>query len=119
MAASSSSSDVQGFIHSLEQGNLAPLIRGSVISVVIVAVALIYLGWKFHGFLAPEAMDQAQVAREISRGHGWSTQFIRPLAVWQIEKNLGHPALPKTDFPGYVQRAAAAAGRCPGGQTVR
>ena len=95
--ADSSSSGVQGFIHSLEQGSLAPLIRGLVIAVVIVSVALIYLGWKFHGFLAPEAMDQAQVAREISRGHGWSTQFIRPLAVWQIEKNTG--TVPKTDFP--------------------
>ena len=97
MADSSSSSDLQGFIHSLEQGRLAPFIRGLVISVVIISVALIYLGWKFKGFLAPEAMDQAQVAREISRGHGWSTQFIRPLAVWQFEKN--GVALPKTDFP--------------------
>ncbi len=90
---------MQGFIHSLEQGNLAPFIRGLVIAVVIVAVALGLLGWKFRGFAAPEAMDQAQVAREISRGHGWSTQFIRPLAVWQIEKNLGTQALPKTNFP--------------------
>ena len=99
MATSSSSADVQGFIHSLEQGNLAPVMRGLVIAVVIVAVALGFLGWKFRGFASPEAMDQAQVAREISRGHGWSTQLIRPLAVWQIEKNLGTQALPKTNFP--------------------
>ena len=99
MAISSSSSGVQGFIHSLEQGTLAPIMRGLVIAVVIIAVALGFLGWKFRGFAAPEAMDQAQVAREISRGHGWSTQFIRPLAVWQIEKNLGTQALPKTNFP--------------------
>ncbi len=97
--ADSSSSDLQGFIHSLEQGSLARYLRGAVIAVVIIAVALVFLGWKFRGFLVPEAMDQAQVAREISRGHGWSTQFIRPLAVWQIEKNLGTQALPKTNFP--------------------
>ena len=95
--ADSSSSDLQGFIHSLEQGTLAPIIRASVVTVVILAVALIFLGWKFKGFASPAAMDQAQVAREISRGHGWSTQFIRPLAVWQLEKN-GIP-LPRTDFP--------------------
>ena len=92
-----SSSALQGFIHSLEQGNLSTVIRRSVITVIIIAVALIYLGGKFHGFLAPEAMDQAQVAREIARGHGWSTQFLRPLAVWQIE-NSKLP-LPKTNFP--------------------
>ncbi len=96
MAASSSSSELQGFIHSIEQGTLAPLIRGLVISVVILAVGLIYLA-KFKGFSAPEAMDQAQVAREISRGHGWSTQFIRPLALWQLEQSGN--ALPKANFP--------------------
>ncbi len=90
---------MQGFIHSLEQGNLARYLRGAVIAVVIISVALGFLGWKFRGFVSPEAMDQAQVAREISRGHGWSTLFIRPLAVWQIEKNLGTQALPKTNFP--------------------
>ena len=95
--ALTSSSDVQGFIHSLEQGNLAKYLRAGVIGVVIIAVALIYLGWKFRGFQAPEAMDQAQVAREIARGHGWSTKFIRPLAIWQLEKGGG--ALPKTNFP--------------------
>ena len=42
-------------------------------------------------------MDQAQVASEIAFGHGWSTRFIRPLAIWQIEKNEGAP--PKGDFP--------------------
>ena len=92
-----STSDVQGFIHSLEQGSLARYLRWGIIAVVILAVALIFLGWKFRGFQTAEAMDQAQVAREISRGHGWSTKFIRPLAIWQLEKNGG--PLPKTNFP--------------------
>ena len=93
----SSSGSVQGFIHSLEQGRFAPLVRGFVIAVVILAVALIYLGWKFRGFSIPEAMDQAQVAREISKGNGWSTQYIRPLAIWQLEHNK--IPLPKDNFP--------------------
>ena len=93
----SSSGGVQGFVHSLEQGRYAPLVRGFVIATVIAAVALIYLGWKFRGFSIPEAMDQAQIAREISRGNGWSTQFIRPLAVWQLEHNK--IPLPKDHFP--------------------
>ena len=84
---------VQTFVHALEQGRLAFLIRIFLGSAVVLAVALILLGWKFRGFAEPVAMDQAQVAREIARGHGWSTKFLRPLAVGQIDKNLG--ALPK------------------------
>ena len=82
-------SRIQTLIHALEQGNLAFLIRGVVATAIIVAVALALLGWKFRGFAAPEAMDQAQIASEIAAGHGWSTRFIRPLAIWQIEKNTG------------------------------
>ncbi len=93
----SSTGSIQGLVHSLEQGRFAPLVRGFVIAVVILAVALIYLGWKFRGFVIPEAMDQAQVAREIADGHGWSTNYIRPLAVWQLERNK--IPLPPDHFP--------------------
>jgi hypothetical protein len=33
----------------------------------------------FRGLSSPAAMDQAQIAREISRGNGPTTKFIRPL----------------------------------------
>ena len=94
---SSSTGSVQGLVHSLEQGRLAPLVRGIAIAVLILAVALVYLGWKFRGFAIPEAMDQAQVAREIGNGNGWSTKYIRPLAVWQLESNK--IPLPRENFP--------------------
>ena len=98
MAASGSTETrLQSFIHAIEQGRYANLIRGVVVAVVILGVALIYLGWRFRGFVIPEAMDQAQVAREVSRGHGWSTRLIRPLALWQLENNK--LPLPKEQFP--------------------
>lgn len=92
-----SETSVQNFIHALEQGRFARLMQIILLCVGIFAVALAYLGWNFSGFSAPEAMDQAQVAREISRGHGFSTKLIRPLAIWQIEHNGG--ALPHGNFP--------------------
>ena len=101
MAAPSVSTEsrVQSFIHTLEQGRLALVIRGFLGAAIIGAVELICLGWKFRGFSEPVAMDQAQVGREIARGHGWSTQFIRPLAIWQIEKNLGVLPRDGENFP--------------------
>ncbi len=98
MAASGSTeSRLQSFIHALEQGNLVSLIRAIVAMTIILAVALVFLGWKFRGFAAPEAMDQAQVASEIASGNGWCTRFVRPLAIWQFEQNRG--ASPKGIFP--------------------
>jgi hypothetical protein len=88
---------VQAFIHALEQGRIAPVVRATLIFVVLLAIALMYLGWNFRGFASPEAMDQAQIGRQIATGHGWTTRFIRPLAIWQIATNLGAP--PKGDFP--------------------
>lgn len=93
----SSETSVQNFIHAIEQGRFAGVMRNILFGVGILAVALAYLGWNFTGFSSPEAMDQAQVAREIARGHGFSTKFIRPLALWQIENNGG--ALPHGNFP--------------------
>ncbi len=101
MAAPSVSTEsrVQSFVHALEQGRLALFIRIFLGVAVVGAIGLICLGWKFRGFAEPVAMDQAQIGREIARGHGWSTLMIRPLAVWQIDKNLG--VLPKDgeNFP--------------------
>lgn len=92
-----SETSVQNFIHAIEQGRFAGLMRIILLCVGVFAVALAYLGWNFTGFSAPEAMDQAQIAREISRGNGFSTKLIRPLAIWQIERNVG--ALPHGNFP--------------------
>ena len=93
----SSETSVQAFIHAIEQGRWAGAMRLILLCVAVLAVALAYLGWNFSGFSFPESMDQAQVAREISRGHGFSTRLIRPLAIWQIEKSTGAP--PKGNFP--------------------
>ena len=109
--ATSTSGGVQGFIHSLEQGRFAPLVRGFVIAVVILGVMLIYLGWKFRGFSIPEAMDQAQEARQIGRGQGFTTEFIRPLAIWQLEQNKVPLPQAGANFPGHVQRPAQPAGQ--------
>ena len=88
---------LQSFIHAIEQGRFALVLRGFIFAVVIIAIALVFLGWRFRGFSSPDAMDQAQVAREISRGHGWSTELIRPLALWQFTENK--LPLPKDQFP--------------------
>jgi hypothetical protein len=94
---SSTENALQSFIHTLEQGRMASVVRAFLIIAIILGISLMYLGWNFRGFASPEAMDQAQIARQIATGSGWTTKFIRPLAIWQISTNLGTP--PKGEFP--------------------
>jgi len=92
---------VQTAVHSLEQGRLAPVIRGAMFAVLIIALTLLYLFVQFRGFATVTAMDQAQIARNIASGKGFTTQFIRPLAVWQLE-NAGKD-IPADNFPDFYQ----------------
>lgn len=92
----------QGAIHSLEQGNLAPYIKiGAFVSMVLV-LTMVYLFIQFCGLKHTDAMDQAQIARSIAAGEGFSTKYIRPLALWQLERS--RHALPKDHFPDFTQQ---------------
>ena len=63
------------------------------IGIVIIAMIQIFLS--FRGLDSPMGMDQAQIARELARGNGFSTKFIRPMAAQQLlgagkDFNLSH-----------------------------
>lgn len=94
--------DIQGLIHNLEQGKLAPMLRVAAISVVVLALGLLYLFVKFKGFAEPDAMDQGQIARAIASGEGFSTKYIRPLALWQLGKSGRE--LPTKEFPDFIHQ---------------
>jgi hypothetical protein len=92
---------VQKAVHSIEQGRLAPIIRGAMFTALIVGLVVLYLFIQFKGFSTVTAMDQAQIARNVASGHGLSTKFIRPLALWQLER-AGKP-IPAENFPDFYQ----------------
>ena len=73
------------------------LIRRSMFLLVLIALTLGNLFILFKGLSSPQAMDQAQIAREIARGNGFSTKFIRPVAYHQAQKTA-NGAIPFTGF---------------------
>ena len=75
---------IQRAVHAIEAGGLAPWLRRGLLVVAIIAVAVIYM-YHFRGLAASDGMDQAQIGREIARGHGWHTQFVRPRAIAQLQ----------------------------------
>lgn len=67
------------------------LTRRSLFLLVLLILAFGNVFVMFQGLNSPTAMDQAQISREIARGHGISTKFIRPIAYHQAETQAGNP----------------------------
>lgn len=57
----------------------AVIIRRALFFVVLLALTWIHLMVLFRGLGTPQAMEQAQLARQVSRGEGLTTKVIKPL----------------------------------------
>jgi hypothetical protein len=96
-----SGKSLQDIVHSLDQGGLVPVIRIAMFAALIITLTLLYLFVQFRGLSSPTAMDQAQIARQLAQGNGFSTQYIRPLAIWQLES--AGKKIPQGAFPDFFQ----------------
>lgn len=80
---------VQELIHKLEEGAGARYIKLGAL-VLLMAGLVVGYNWRcFRNLDSPEAMDTAQVARNVSEGRGFTTQFIRPLSVYLLTNQAG------------------------------
>lgn len=73
---------LQEMIHSFEEGAGARAIKWIGFTFVFVALAVAYDLRAYRNFSNPEAMDAAQVARNLAEGRGFTTHFIRPASLF-------------------------------------
>ncbi len=66
------------------------LIRRILFFLILTIITFVNLFTLFRGLNSPQAMDQAQIAREIARGNGFTTKFIRPIAYEQAKEHQQH-----------------------------
>ncbi len=66
------------------------IIRRSLFFLVLIILTLGNLFVLFRGLNSPQAMDQAQISREIARGNGFTTKMIRPVAYDQAQRAQKH-----------------------------
>ena len=83
---------VQKLIHTIELGAGVKFVRATVTGLVL-ALLLVGYNWRaFKNLATLEAMDSAQLARNIAEGKGYTTSFIRPFSLFLVrrasEKNL-------------------------------
>jgi len=95
---------LQSAVHSLDQGKFAFIIKVGMIVVILLAITLLYLFAQFKGLGNPHAMDQAQIARNIADGQGFTTKVIRPVALAIVKERSGSSeAVDVNRFPEFYQ----------------
>lgn len=91
------SPQIQEIVHQIEAGPLKTIILRTVFFAAVAGLASLYLILNFRGLDSEAAMDHAQIGRQIAGGAGFSTLYIRPMAIWQLLENSEQ--LPSGHFP--------------------
>src|SRR5271169_3973222 len=94
---------IQELILAAESGRGRRLLWICTSCLALAGLVVWYDVWAYHGFSAPEAMDSAQVARNLANGHGFATQSIVPLRLYLLQKK--NPAQVQSQ-PGSVAQDA-------------
>jgi 4-amino-4-deoxy-L-arabinose transferase-like glycosyltransferase len=80
-------SRVQDLIYNVDEGIGSQLAKGGLYLFAVIALMSVYWLSQFWGLKEPEAMDQAQIARNLMEGEGFTTKVIRPAATWHLEQH--------------------------------
>jgi len=83
----------------LDTGTTARFLKIGMISAFLIGLCLVYTIIQFKGLGSETAMDQAQIARSLMSGEGFSTRYIRPLAIRQLS-DTGRK-IPSGNFPDF------------------
>jgi hypothetical protein len=79
----------QDIIHKLELGGGHRVLKTVVGVIAVIALALLYDLAAFQNFSSPEAMDNAQLARNIAEGKRFTTEFVRPFSLYLLNRHAG------------------------------
>jgi hypothetical protein len=78
---------LQDWIHKLEEGAWARYVKIAAFCVAILFLVLTYDFRAYRNFATPEAMDSAQLARNLAEGRGYTTLFIRPFSLYLVQSH--------------------------------
>lgn len=95
-------SRIQDLVYNVDVGIGLRLIKGALFIFSILALLTLYTASEFWGLKDPEAMDQAQIARQLMNDGTFSTKYIRPAAVWMFEQHGIDPRTIMLEQPDIV-----------------
>ncbi|MEY2465509.1 MAG: hypothetical protein QOD03_30, partial [Verrucomicrobiota bacterium] len=77
---------LQDLINKIEGAGGSRYLRYALGLLALVLVLVAYDLRAYRNMAAPEAMDAAQLARNISTGKGYTTQFVRPFSMFLVKR---------------------------------
>jgi hypothetical protein len=77
---------LQEVIHRLEVGSGLRLFRLGAMALALVLLTVGYNSRAFKNLATQEAMDAAQLARNLAQGKGYTTLFIRPFSMYLVKR---------------------------------
>ena len=89
---------LQEWIHKFEVGEGTRTVRLALALLALLALATLYDLREYRNFSTAEAMDAAQLARNIAEGKGYTTLFVRPLSLSLVERRQVQLSLRTNDF---------------------
>jgi len=87
----------QETVRNIDVGLTARIIRFGMVTLTLAGIVVLYFLFHFKGLGTEAAMDQAQVARSLISGEGFTTRYIRPLAIQQLTDS--GKEIPRGNFP--------------------
>jgi hypothetical protein len=96
---------IQEIIHFIEVGAGKRLFRFVLPVLAVLGLAFLYDIRAYRNFSTTEAMDSAQLARNIAQGKGYTTLYIRPLSLYLVQQKNQGKAMPSSPGspPDYAQ----------------
>ena len=78
---------LQEWIHKFEVGEGTRFVRLLAALLALLALGTWYDWREYKNFSTQEAMDAAQLARNIAEGQGFTTDFVRPFSLYLVERH--------------------------------
>ncbi len=98
---------LQDWIYKLEEGEWVRHLKLALVFLALAALTFWYDLREFKNFSTPEAMDTAQLARNLSEGRGYTTRFIRPLSITLLQQQRsGGAVILKEEHPDLANPPA-------------
>lgn len=76
-------------VYSIDSGTGLRIIRTLLYIMVLLLILMVYTATQFRGLKSEEAMDYAQLGRNLSLNEGFNTKCVRPLTIWKMSEQTG------------------------------
>jgi branched-subunit amino acid transport protein len=88
-------STLHDVVYSIDAGTGLKIIRVTLYVLIMLVVIMLYTATQFRGLKTEEAMDYAQLGRNMSLNHGMATKCVRPLTLWKMSQRSpnGNPQI--------------------------